>query len=82
MKPANPSIDEHRLVDVTGAAAYLGVSPRFIRRLVAERRVTFVRLGRHLRFDLADLDRFIDAGRVQAVEPQRLRPTTRRVRSV
>jgi len=55
-----------RLLDVEGAAEYLSVTPRFIRRLVAERRLPFVKLGRHLRFDTADLDRFIDAGRVDA----------------
>ena len=43
-----------RLLDVEGAAEYLSVTPRFIRRLVAERRVPFVKLGRHLRFDPAD----------------------------
>jgi excisionase family DNA binding protein len=60
-----------RLLDVDGAAEYLCVAPRFIRRLVAERRLPFVKLGRHLRFDPADLDRFIEAGRVDAVGAQR-----------
>jgi excisionase family DNA binding protein len=55
-----------RLLDVNGAAAHLGVSPRFIRRLVAERRIAFIKLGRHLRFDLAELERFINDGRVDA----------------
>ena len=55
------------LVDVSAAAAYMGVSPRFMRRLVAERRITFVKLGRHLRFELGDLDSFIIAGRVEAI---------------
>jgi len=68
-------------LDVTGAAAYLGVSPRFMRRLVAERRMTFVKLGRHVRFDIADLDHFIDSGRVEAVEPRRSRSPLGRVRS-
>ncbi len=70
-----------RLLDVTGAADYLGVSPRFMRRLVAERRITFVKLGRHLRFDINDLDQFVDSGRVNAVESQRLRSAVRRARS-
>ena len=63
----------HRLLDVEGAAEHLSVTPRFIRRLVAERRVPFVKLGRHLRFDPADLDRFIEAGRVDAVDGRRAR---------
>lgn len=60
-----------RLIDVEGAAAYLGVAPRFIRRLVAERRVRFVKLGRHVRFEVADLDRLIASGAVDAVERRR-----------
>jgi len=65
-----------RLLDVEGAAEYLSVTPRFIRRLVAERRLPFVKLGRHLRFDAADLDRFIDAGRVDAAGAQRSHSTS------
>src|SRR5207244_13055489 len=61
----------HRLLDVPAAAAYLGVSPRFIRRLVAERRLAFVKLGRHLRLDVVDLDHFIKSGRVEPFEPTR-----------
>lgn len=64
-----------RLLDVEGAAEYLSVTPRFIRRLVAERRLPFVKLGRHLRFDTADLDRFINAGRIDAASAQRARLT-------
>jgi excisionase family DNA binding protein len=55
---------EKRLLDVNAAAAHLGVSPRFVRRLVAERRIAFIKLGRHLRFELVDLERFISDGRV------------------
>ncbi len=60
-----------RLLDVEGAAEYLSVTPRFMRRLVAERRLPFVKLGRHLRFDPADLDRFINAGRIDVAAAQR-----------
>lgn len=70
-----------RLLDVPAAAAYLDVSPRFIRRLVAERRLAFVKLGRHVRFEVADLDAFIDSGRVQPVEPIRARSVNLHSRS-
>jgi excisionase family DNA binding protein len=59
------------LLDVNGAAEYLSVSPRFMRRLVQERRVAFVRLGRHIRFETRDLDELVAAGRVEP--PRRLR---------
>jgi excisionase family DNA binding protein len=41
----------------------LGTSARFLRRLVAERRIAYVKIGRHVRFDVADLDAFIANGR-------------------
>lgn len=49
------------------AAEHLGVTVRFIRRLVAERRVTYYKVGRHLRFDRADLDDFLENARVERV---------------
>jgi excisionase family DNA binding protein len=56
-----------RLLTVELAAERLGTSPRFIRRLIAERRIRFTRLGRHVRIAVSDLDEFIAAGRVEAV---------------
>jgi excisionase family DNA binding protein len=55
-----------KLLSVEEAAERLGTSVRFLRRLIAERRITFVRVGRHVRIDPADLEAFIAAGRVEA----------------
>ena len=52
------------LLTVDQAAERLGTSPRFIRRLIAERRIAFAKLGKHVRIDSADLDAFVAAGRV------------------
>lgn len=52
---------------VDQAAEYLNVSVRFIRRLVAERRVPFHKAGSHLRFRPVDLDAFMLAGRVESI---------------
>jgi excisionase family DNA binding protein len=52
------------LLTVDQAAERLATKPRFIRRLIAERRITFVKLGAHVRIDTDDLDSFVDAGRV------------------
>lgn len=49
---------------VDEAAARLGVSVRFVRRLVAERRIPFVKVGKFVRFDPADLEEWIDDHRV------------------
>jgi excisionase family DNA binding protein len=51
------------LLTVQEAADRLGTSVRFIRRLRAERRITFVKLGKHLRVDSRDLDAYVQAGR-------------------
>jgi excisionase family DNA binding protein len=51
------------LLTVEQTAERLGTSVRFVRRLRAERRLPFVKLGKHLRIDSADLEAFIDAHR-------------------
>ncbi|MGB5759742.1 MAG: helix-turn-helix domain-containing protein [Acidimicrobiales bacterium] len=55
------------LLDVDEAAAHLSVTPRFIRRLVAQRRVPYLKVGRFIRFDVSDLDAWLDACRVESV---------------
>jgi excisionase family DNA binding protein len=57
------------------AAARLGTSIRFVRRLVAERRIPFFHIGKHLRFLSTDVDEFIAAGRVDVVA---MNPPSRR----
>ena len=55
-----------RLLTVGEAAERLGTSTRFVRRLVFERRIAFVKVGRHVRICPTDLDAFIAAGRIAA----------------
>jgi excisionase family DNA binding protein len=55
-----------RLLTVEDAADQLGTSVRFVRRLIFERRIAFVKVGRHVRIASADLDAYIRAGRVEA----------------
>jgi excisionase family DNA binding protein len=43
-----------RPLNIAEAADGLGVTPRFVRRLVAERRIPFLKVGRHVRFDPDD----------------------------
>jgi excisionase family DNA binding protein len=54
------------LLTVEQAAARLGTTTRFIRRLRTERRITVVKLGKHIRIDSDDLDAFILASRQEA----------------
>ncbi|MGI8807411.1 MAG: helix-turn-helix domain-containing protein [Acidimicrobiales bacterium] len=67
MQPPPPD-----LLDVAGAARYLGITEVFVRRLVHERRLRYYKLGKFVRFRAADLDAWIEAGRVE--------PTVRRPR--
>lgn len=54
------------LLDIEAAAARLNVSDRYLRRLVYERRIPHVRIGRYIRFELADIDAWIASLRVGA----------------
>jgi excisionase family DNA binding protein len=66
-----PELDT--LLSVEQAAERLGTSVRFVRRLVFERRIAYVKLGRHVRIATRDLDAFIAAGRVDVSELPSLR---------
>ena len=58
-----PTLDTLLTVDQT--AERLGTSVRFVRRLIAERRIAYVKLGRHVRIAAHDLEAFIVASRVE-----------------
>jgi excisionase family DNA binding protein len=55
-----------KLLTMEEAAGRLGTSLRFVRRLIAERRIAYVKVGRHVRIAEADLTEFVAAGRVEA----------------
>ncbi len=46
------------------AGEYTGLGDRYMRRLINERRIDFVRIGRLVRFERAVLDAYIAAHRV------------------
>ena len=52
-----------RLLTIGEVAEYLGVTERHVRRLVAERRIPFVKWGHLLRFDREEIAAWIDAAR-------------------
>lgn len=61
-----PSVSR-RYLTVKEAAAYLNTSERFVRRLIADRRIAFHKLGSHVRLREADLEAFLLAGRVEPI---------------
>lgn len=60
-----------RLYTLDEAAQTLGTSPRFPRRLVAERRIRFVKVGRFVRIPESAIAEFVDAGTVEVVARRR-----------
>jgi excisionase family DNA binding protein len=54
-----------RLLTVAEAAEILNTTERFPRRLIEQRRIRFVRVGRHVRIPESALREFIAAGLVE-----------------
>ncbi len=55
------------LLTVAQAGEYLGTGERFIRRLITERRISYVEVGKYVRLERTTLDAFVDAGRVPSL---------------
>jgi excisionase family DNA binding protein len=62
-KQAMPAV-ESRLLDVKAAAAYLSASIWFVRTLIWEKRVPYLKCGHKILFDRRDLDAFIDGNKI------------------
>ncbi len=62
-----------RLLTVEEAADLLGTKPRFTRRLVAERRIRYTHIGRHVRIPESAVREMIQAGMVEPVSRPRFR---------
>ncbi len=61
---ANPA----QLLTIGQAAEYLGTGERFVRRLITERRIAYVKLGKYVRLQRSELDAFVERGRVRPRE--------------
>lgn len=72
MPPTQQAQLPDRLLDIQGVAEHLGVNVRHIRRLVAERRIPFIKWGHLIRFDPSEVADWLQAARVPN------RDTTRR----
>lgn len=58
-----------QLLTVDQAAERLNVSTRFVRRLVDERRVPYLKIGKFVRFAEDELDAWIEAQRIDSFRP-------------
>jgi excisionase family DNA binding protein len=59
------------LLTASEAGDYLRTGERFVRRLIAERRIPYVKLGKHVRLQRSALDTFIQSGRVPGLTDAR-----------
>lgn len=55
------------LLRIEEAAEVMGMSARHVRRLVAERRIAFHKLGRSVRIARSDITAYVEAGRVEPI---------------
>lgn len=68
-----------RHLTASQAAELLNTSPRFPRRLIAERRIRFVRIGRHVRIPESALREYVESGLVEPLAPSDVWRTRRRI---
>jgi|GEM_PF-851454 len=59
--------DDDRLYSIEEAATALNVGVRMIRRLTSERRIAFIKIGRHVRIQGSALNHFARLGLVSPV---------------
>jgi excisionase family DNA binding protein len=69
MEPQATTTRATQLVNVNEAAEFLAVSPSTLYGWVWQRRIPFVKVGRAVRFDMADLQRFVTQNRIEARGP-------------
>ncbi|MBQ1027649.1 MULTISPECIES: helix-turn-helix domain-containing protein [unclassified Micromonospora] len=64
---------DDELLTADEVAARLKATPRFVRRLVAERRIAFVKVGRLVRFEASAVAAYIETNRVVPMTRAQLR---------
>ncbi len=62
-----PTVTPDRLLTVEEAAVLFNTKPRFVRRLIAERRIRFTHIGRHVRIPEMAVREMISAGMVEPI---------------
>lgn len=68
--PKTATIEQPPLMDLDAVARRLGVNHRHIRRLVAERRIPYLKWGHLLRFDPVEIAGMARAGSTTGRRPQ------------
>ena len=63
----NHELDKPILFEIDQAAEYLNVSVRMIQRMVQEKRVAYIKIGKLIRIDKRDIDAYLTAQRIEAL---------------
>jgi excisionase family DNA binding protein len=77
VRRSGPAASLPILVNIDLVADHLGVSVRHIRRLIDERRIPFVKVGKFVRFDVDEIARWVDEHRTDVLEPPSVRGSAR-----
>lgn len=56
-----------RLTDVAGVAEYMDDTVRHVRSLVAARSIPYIKVGHYIRFDLDEVDAWLNEHRIRPV---------------
>ena len=68
---STPGVTVGNLLSIHDAAQFLAVSVSTLYGWVWQRRISFVKVGRAVRFDLSDLQKFVDENRIHARAPRK-----------
>lgn len=71
---AEEALEVGHWVGTTAAAAYLGVVPRTLYRMIDEDRIPAYKMGRVIRLKRSDLDAYLESHRVQPGSLEHLYP--------
>lgn len=63
MQGSERNVGQRALLDIEEVAGLLGVGVRHVRRLVADRRIPYLKWGHLLRFDPVEIERWLDEAR-------------------
>ncbi len=59
---------KHRLLNIKQASEYLGLKVSTLYKWVSQKRIPYYKSGRLDKFDLADLDKYIEKSKVKPVK--------------
>ena len=55
----NETMVKPNLFDVAGAADYMNINPRQVRRMIEQRSIPVIKIGKHVRIAQADIDSYL-----------------------